>query len=254
MIMRFSKRRIGISALGLAVVATILFGGASYYNQLQEPQNGGLMLGNFNPPESQRRQEFKQWQNGKEKHSSIKSAKDNLPSNLASAKLPDLKKLRGKSSKIAAATEEVIGVYLLTTSDDTASTDRELLAYFAPKKSQKDKDDGIDPQQAVSLEVLADSIGLDIDAYMAQEAEAVEEGASKADTPVVRIDVNGNPGIGYEPGYNVFGETKIPRGGSVSWWDNGLTYTVGGSEGPDGTSLETLLEIAEEIAQSEPAQ
>lgn len=48
-----------------------------------------------------------------------------------------------------------------------------------------------------------------------------------ASTPVfVKVEVNGNPGIGVDPGYTEVNGMKYTHPGSVEWWVNGLDITL----------------------------
>ncbi|MEW6448729.1 MAG: hypothetical protein AB1426_11725 [Bacillota bacterium] len=77
-----------------------------------------------------------------------------------------------------------------------------------------------------------------------QEEEDCKSGVVKTDKPPQYITVNGLPGWGGEPGYDVLDDEKTPRPGGVTWWDNGLLYTITGIRGENGTSLDALLKIA----------
>lgn len=251
-----TKKRIAIMIAGLMVGAIALFGAVTYINDQQEIMS--IMAGPAESTPDQRRANFKAQDNalsGSEKrYSSFAAAKANLPPVLANMKLPDFTKFRGKSPKTAAATENLFGVVLLRTTDDTNSAPGMLMALFTSKLSQKDKDEGIDPSQAIRFTVEPDADEYDYDAFMEQEAKAVADGMSRADTEWFLTEVNGNTAIGVEPGYNVFGSEKRERSGSIIWREGGYSYHIAGSPGPDGTSVAMMMEIAEEVAQSEPAQ
>ncbi|MEW6771686.1 MAG: hypothetical protein AB1330_09925 [Bacillota bacterium] len=80
--------------------------------------------------------------------------------------------------------------------------------------------------------------------YIKQLEQDMRSGIFKGDKLPVLVKVNGLSGIGAEPGYNVVHEMKEPRPGFVSWWENGIIYTLFGTEGEGGTPLGQLLEIA----------
>lgn len=78
---------------------------------------------------------------------------------------------------------------------------------------------------------------------------AKQRGDLKSNNVPFSIDVNGAPGSGWEPGYNLIRGEKLPKLGSLSWEDNGVLYTVSGTSGEDGTSVKELLEIARSISE-----
>jgi hypothetical protein len=58
-----------------------------------------------------------------------------------------------------------------------------------------------------------------------------------------KVSVNGNVGVGTDPGFTKYGGNEYPYPGSVQWWVNGLSITLYS----DTMSLEELLKIAETI-------
>ncbi|PKM44561.1 MAG: hypothetical protein CVV03_07660 [Firmicutes bacterium HGW-Firmicutes-8] len=66
----------------------------------------------------------------------------------------------------------------------------------------------------------------------------------KVDQPPKVVSVNGMTGWGIEPGYNIVNGEKSPRPGFVSWSDNMIQYTIYGTPGEKGHSLEQLLKMA----------
>lgn len=81
--------------------------------------------------------------------------------------------------------------------------------------------------------------------------EEIHSGITFGDKVPKLIDINGLPAFAAEPGYNLIEGDKIPRFGIVEWWDNGVVYTIYGTRGPEGTSLEDLTEIARSVIESE---
>ncbi len=94
----------------------------------------------------------------------------------------------------------------------------------------------------------------DPEAILEQINQGIDEGKDIPDQRAILVNVNGKTGVGVGSGYSVFETIETPRHGFVSWWANGTDYTVFGIEGRDGTSLEALLEIAEEVDRAESAQ
>ena len=58
---------------------------------------------------------------------------------------------------------------------------------------------------------------------------------------VKKVSVNGVPGMGADPGVEIYGDEAFFRQGNVSWWVERLTYTLL----TDTLSLEELLKVAE---------
>jgi len=58
-----------------------------------------------------------------------------------------------------------------------------------------------------------------------------------------KINVNGNTGIGADPGSTVSGEKEYFHPGSVQWWVDGLNMTLYS----DNLSLEDLLKVAQNV-------
>lgn len=88
----------------------------------------------------------------------------------------------------------------------------------------------------------------DFKAYIAQDRADRESGAARSDKAPVLVKVNGLQALGIEPGVNY----GAPRGtdqrpGFVQWWDGYVHYIIFGTRGRDGTSLATLIEIAESL-------
>lgn len=81
-------------------------------------------------------------------------------------------------------------------------------------------------------------------AYVAETAELKAQGVFRGDTTPHLLSVAGHVGVGQEPGHNLVGDEKLPRSGTVVWWDSGVEYTVIG-RGSD--SLQELLSIAESM-------
>lgn len=87
----------------------------------------------------------------------------------------------------------------------------------------------------------------DFQALVKESAENSKDGTLKADQTLELINVAGFSGMGVGSGYNIVFEEKTPRPGSVEWWDNGVLYTILGTGGENGTSLEDLIKMAESI-------
>ena len=69
----------------------------------------------------------------------------------------------------------------------------------------------------------------------------IKSGIGKADKLPSLIDIDGIPAFAAEPGYNdIFGD-KVPRPGVLEWWKDGVAYSLFGTRGPEGTSLEQLI-------------
>ncbi|MGE5397628.1 MAG: hypothetical protein ACM3MK_08885 [Chitinophagales bacterium] len=75
----------------------------------------------------------------------------------------------------------------------------------------------------------------------------VHRGADKMPTI---IDRKGCQYYAIEPGYNIIGGDKIPRPGYLLWWQDGISYELYGTKGPDGTSIDGLIAIAESVNNS----
>lgn len=60
---------------------------------------------------------------------------------------------------------------------------------------------------------------------------------------LTKINVNGNAGVGADPGYTTSGENKFFYPGSVGWWVDGLKITLYS----DTLSLKELLKIAKTV-------
>ncbi|GEM_PF-6615617 len=60
---------------------------------------------------------------------------------------------------------------------------------------------------------------------------------------LVKINVNGNPGVGTNPGHTTSNGRNFPHPGSVGWWVDGLRITIYS----DTLSLDALLKIAETV-------
>jgi len=99
----------------------------------------------------------------------------------------------------------------------------------------------------VYMRVTKDPIKPDFEALVAQKVQDMKEGIACNDKPPKVMDLNGIPAWTIEPGYNIIGDQKFPRPGVVVWWDSGVTYTLYGTRGEKGTSLERLMEIARSV-------
>jgi hypothetical protein len=70
------------------------------------------------------------------------------------------------------------------------------------------------------------------------------DGIISSTPELMKISINGIPGVGTSPGFTQYDNRKYPYPGSVGWWIDGLSITL-----YSGTmSLEELLKIAETVS------
>lgn len=131
------------------------------------------------------------------------------------------------------AVGKLFGIFTAKGSDDRAE-----ILYYDPANGMN----GI----SITAEKLKQPY--DPQAWVDQMILWKQKGWSKGDSVPYLVDVNGVPGNGLEPGYNLIAGGKEPRPGSVSWEDNGVLYTVYGTPGEQGTSVNDLLEIARSMS------
>lgn len=174
-------------------------------------------VGTFAPnmSDEERRELFKSWAKEQDFFPSATEANEALPF-----------KLRLPKSDLCG---ELKGIYLTKAE---RPEDREIYVYYG------------DEVNGIRIEVQKEPNPPDVEGFLKQEEEFFRLGVLKADKPPQHITVNGLPGWGGEPGYNVIDNEKAPRPGVVSWWDSGLRYTIYGTRGENGTSLDALLKIA----------
>jgi len=79
----------------------------------------------------------------------------------------------------------------------------------------------------------------------------IKSGINRADKLPSLIDIEGIPAFAIEPGYNEIEGDNIPRPGVLQWWKDGVEYSLFGTRGPEGTSLEQLIEIAKSLNNSD---
>lgn len=101
-----------------------------------------------------------------------------------------------------------------------------------------------DPVDGISVKALRFQ-PMDFQALIANEVESKEKGYLKSENVPFSIKVNGYDGLAWEPGNNVLNGFKQPKPGFVQWQEpDGVTYTIGGTWGSNGTTTQELLEIA----------
>ncbi len=161
---------------------------------------------------------FEKWASEQYRFSTAEEASEFLPFDL---KIPKSK-----------ATEKLAGIYVTKNEDKY-----ERWAYIVYEP----------PAIGIYVEVKYPPNKPDFAAEVKQMEEDKKAGISKGDQPWVLVTVHGLEGIGCEPGYNLIHGQKYPRPGFVSWWDNGVLYTIFGTRGENGTSLDTLIGIAESM-------
>lgn len=93
----------------------------------------------------------------------------------------------------------------------------------------------------ISEQMEPEDIVPDYEKELEQFVKAKGDGILKSDTLPVLVKVNGRPGLGAEPGYNIVRGEKLPRPGFVAWFDSGISYYVHG----DDIRLDDLLKVAE---------
>ena len=172
--------------------------------------------------DAERRQLFEQWARKQLFFTSAEEASKHLPFEL---KLP-------KSPKVG----KLSAIYVTR---DENPEEREVCVVFD------------EPYKGIILEAdyLFEKPDFKADVMQAEEYQRTLR--NKPDRACVLIEVNGLEGTGNEPGYNIIHGKKYPRPGYVEWWDDGVDYRIYGTPGKNGTSLATLLEIAESMYEEE---
>lgn len=66
-----------------------------------------------------------------------------------------------------------------------------------------------------------------------------------SDQVPILVNIGGKTGWACPPGVNSQGSVENDRPGFVDWWDNGVTYTLYGRRGGNGTSMDELIGIAQ---------
>jgi len=89
--------------------------------------------------------------------------------------------------------------------------------------------------------------------YVNQWKSDIEAGINKADKAPNVINIESYQAFAIEPGFNNIDGDKVPRFGVVEWWKDGVLYNISGTRGPDGTSLEQLINISKSIINSKEA-
>lgn len=78
-----------------------------------------------------------------------------------------------------------------------------------------------------------------------QSAENAQQLIDQSGGKYSNITVHGLPGYGVGPNIVKVGDQEVQNPGTVSWWEDGVIYSVIG----EGIELEELLEIAESVKQ-----
>lgn len=87
----------------------------------------------------------------------------------------------------------------------------------------------------------------DFGGHVSELKDEIEAGINKADKIPTLINIEGYQAFAIEPGFNLIDGDKVPRIGVVEWWKDGVLYNLYGASGPDGTSLEELINIAKSV-------
>ena len=178
--------------------------------------------------DAERRQLFEQWAREQLFFTSAEEASKQLPFELRLPKSPKVGKLSA--------------IYVTR---DKNPEEREVCVVFD------------EPYEGILLQAHYLATKPDYKFWVRHEEELHKIASSKPDRVGQVVNIHGLEGEGNEPGYNIIrGEKyeKYPRPGYVSWWDNGVVYKIFGTPGKNGTSLATLLEIAESMYEEEAPQ
>ena len=81
--------------------------------------------------------------------------------------------------------------------------------------------------------------------------EEIKSGTGKGDKLPSLIEIDGIPAFAAEPGYNEIEGDNIPWPGVLQWRKDGVEYSLFGTRGSEGTSLEQLIAIAKSLNNSE---
>jgi len=88
----------------------------------------------------------------------------------------------------------------------------------------------------LTLSAILDPTQPDFAGHVNELREEINSGINYADKLPSLIDLDGIPAFAIEPGYNNIDGDKIPRPGVLDWWQDGVTYSLFGTRGPEGTS------------------
>lgn len=90
----------------------------------------------------------------------------------------------------------------------------------------------------------------DFRAHVDQWENDMEAGVCKLDKAPKLIDIGDYEAFAVEPGFNNIEGDKIPRIGVVQWWENDVFYSIYGTRGPSGTSVNEMTKIAQSVINS----
>ena len=252
MLKTHQSRYLSIAVLIFALLAITIYkfaipkeetGSAKSAKVADTPSSGPGAMRMITMSRKERIEFFADWANRQERVASISDAVAKAPFQFEK---PNLEKLAQKDQALVAMLSVPRAVFLQRRSDDATNQEREVWIYYAGTPEEK-TDEPIDPQYSLSIDIFLQAEKPDFQEDVAKNNKQREEGISKADKPHVLVDINGNEGAGIEPGYNDIGygeDPKVSRRGTIVWWDSGVFYSMAGTAGPDGTSLDQMLQIA----------
>ncbi|ACV63556.1 hypothetical protein Dtox_2788 [Desulfofarcimen acetoxidans DSM 771] len=117
-------------------------------------------------------------------------------------------------------------------------SDRLLLVHYA---------NGVN---GITLSAILDPAQPDFADHVNKLKAEINSGINHADKLPSLIDIDGISAFAIETGYNNIEGDKVPRSGVFEWWKDGVTYSLLGTRGPEGTSLDQLIAIAKSLNNS----
>lgn len=88
-----------------------------------------------------------------------------------------------------------------------------------------------------------DNVKPDYNKLLEEMEQHKKDGIYLADSLPKLIEINGNKGLAYEPGYNNINGEKEPRPGVITWYEDGTYYEIYG----ENINTNDLLQVAKSL-------